>query len=44
MQEEGRRHFNCPSLSGVELEDFGGEGTALSHWEKRILGVRNEKE
>ena len=25
------------------MEDFGGDGTAISHWEKRILGVRNEK-
>lgn len=35
---EGRRHFNCPNLEGVELENQGGSGTAGSHWEERILG------
>lgn len=24
---------------GVELEDQGGLGTAMDHWEKRLLGV-----
>lgn len=38
--EEARRHFNCNKLEGAELEDQGGEGTALTHWEKRILEVR----
>ena len=32
-----REYFNCPSLEGVELENFGGEGTVGSHWEARIL-------
>ncbi|CAD7091076.1 unnamed protein product [Hermetia illucens] len=35
--EEVREHFNCSILEGAELEDQGGEGTALTHWEKRIL-------
>lgn len=35
--EEIRNHFNCSELEGAELEDQGGEGTALTHWEKRIL-------
>lgn len=35
--EEVRNHFNCSRLEGAELEDQGGEGTALTHWEKRIL-------
>ena len=35
--EEVRRHFNCEKLEGAELEDQGGEGTALTHWEKRIF-------
>lgn len=35
--EETRRHFNCSLLEGAELEDQGGEGTALTHWEKRIF-------
>ena len=38
-QEAGRIHFNCSTLKGVQLEDQGGSGTALSHWESRILEV-----
>lgn len=41
--EEARRHFNCSDLEGAELEDQGGEGTALTHWEKRILEVSSER-
>ncbi len=37
--EEVRRHFNCSELEGAELEDQGEEGTALTHWEKRIFEV-----
>lgn len=33
-----RQHFNCSTLEGVELEDFGGGGTAGSHWEQRVVG------
>lgn len=40
VKEEAQRHFNCSKLEGAELEDQGGEGTALTHWEKRILEVR----
>jgi len=29
--------FGCESMQGAELEDQGGSGTALSHWEKRIF-------
>jgi len=32
-------HYNCPTLEGVEVENQGGAGTAMSHWEQRILGV-----
>ena len=32
-----RKYFNCPDLNGVELEESGGQGTAGSHWEARIL-------
>ena len=32
-----RRYFNCSTLEGMELEDGGGEGTQLAHWEKRLL-------
>ena len=35
--EIARKYYNCPDLDGVELEEFGGEGTAGSHWEARIL-------
>ena len=35
--EEVRRHFDCEKLEGAELEDQGGDGTALTHWEKRIF-------
>ena len=35
--EVARKYFNCSDLEGVELEDYGGEGTAGSHWEARIL-------
>lgn len=35
--EEVQRHFNCTELEGAELEDQGGEGTALTHWEKRVF-------
>ena len=37
VREEVRRHFNCPTLEGAELEDQGGDGTELTHWEKRIF-------
>lgn len=37
--QEVRDHFGCDQLEGAELEDQGGEGTALTHWEKRILEV-----
>ena len=32
-----RSHFGCPTLNGAELENDGGNGTALSHWEARIF-------
>ena len=35
--EAARKYFNCCELDGVELEDYGGNGTAGSHWESRIL-------
>ncbi|XP_041481325.1 uncharacterized protein LOC121428627 [Lytechinus variegatus] len=38
---EARAHFGCPSLMGVELEDGGGFGTAMSHFEKRILATES---
>lgn len=35
--KEVREHFNCSTLEGAELEDQGGDGTALTHWEKRVF-------
>ena len=35
--EVARKYYNCPSIDGVELEESGGDGTAGSHWESRIL-------
>ena len=35
--QEVRDHFGCPDLEGAELEDQGGDGTAITHWEKRIF-------
>ncbi|KAJ8302898.1 hypothetical protein KUTeg_019294 [Tegillarca granosa] len=35
--EEVRKHFNCSTLEGAELEDQGIIGTNLTHWEKRIF-------
>ena len=37
LLEKARNYFHCPTLDGVELENQGGEGTAASHWEARIL-------
>lgn len=37
--EEVRNFFDCPELEGAELEDQGEEGTALTHWEKRVFEV-----
>jgi len=34
---EVRDHFGCPTLEGAELEDQGGDGTAFTHWEKRVF-------
>lgn len=36
---EVRDYFNCSELEGAELEDQGEEGTALTHWEKRVFEV-----
>ncbi len=32
-----RNHFNCPSLTGVPLENDGGDGSKDNHWEKDIF-------
>ena len=40
--EEARRHFNCSTLEGAELEDQGEMGTKLTHWEKRVFEVKKK--
>ena len=35
--ERARKYFNCNSIEGLELEDQGGPGSSMSHWEQRIL-------
>ncbi len=44
VREEVRRHYGCDTLSGAELEDQGEEGTALTHWEKRLFEVSTVRE
>lgn len=39
VREEARKHFACDELEGAELENQGGDGTALTHWEKRLFEV-----
>ena len=45
-----KKYFNCPTIDGVGLEEYGGEGTFGSHWEEKILlgdimcGVMYEEE
>lgn len=38
VKEEAQKHFSCSTLEGAELENQGGEGTELAHWEKRLFG------
>ncbi|CAB3403181.1 unnamed protein product [Caenorhabditis bovis] len=37
VREEARRHFGCDKLEGAELENQGGDGTIMTHWEKRVF-------
>lgn len=34
---KAREAFGCGTLEGIELEEYGGSGTAGSHWDKRIM-------
>ena len=34
---QARKHFNCNSITGVQLENQGGDGSAGSHWESRYM-------
>lgn len=35
--QAARKHYNCSTLQGVELENQGGEGTSGVHWESRLM-------
>ncbi|VDO15397.1 unnamed protein product [Haemonchus placei] len=37
VREEARRHFNCSTLEGAEVENQGMPGTLGIHWEKRVF-------
>ena len=39
LQEQAKIHYGCVDIIGVELENQGGPGTVLSHWEHRVVGV-----
>ena len=34
---KARQHFNCGTMSGIPLENQGGEGSIGSHWESRYM-------
>ena len=35
--EKAKLHFGCNSITGIPLENYGGAGSAGSHWESRYL-------
>lgn len=37
--EQGIKHFNCTSFSGLPLDYKGGQGTSGSHWSKRYMNT-----
>ena len=38
VMEKARAFFGCPSMDGVELEDYGASsGAPTSHWENRVI-------
>lgn len=37
VMEVAKKYFNCSNIIGVELENQGGIGTAMSHWEARVM-------
>ena len=34
----GKEYFKCDSMSGLPLENDGGEGSKNSHWERTTFG------
>lgn len=37
VRDAVRIYYDCPDLAGMEMEIFGGDGTAGSHWTRRNL-------
>ena len=37
VRDKAREHFGCTTLSGIPLENQGGEGSVGSHWESRHM-------
>ena len=37
LLDTAKKYFNCNSLKGIPLEEYGGQGTAGSHWDARVL-------
>lgn len=35
--EKAKKHFGCNSVKGIPLENYGGLGSAGSHWESRYM-------
>jgi hypothetical protein len=35
--QAAKKHFNCDLIDGLELENQGGDGSAGSHWEARLM-------
>ena len=35
--EKAKIHFGCNSIDGIPLENYGGQGSAGSHWEARYM-------
>lgn len=35
--KKAKLHYNCNSITGIPLENYGGAGSAGSHWESRYL-------
>ena len=35
--EKAKLHFGCKNITGIPLENYGGAGSAGSHWESRYM-------
>ena len=35
--KKAKRHFGCDKIMGIPLENYGGQGSAGSHWETRYM-------